>query len=147
MHQTWGPVMVVRIFTSVSWEGSSGIKISCFGIKTYDHKEAFCKIALFNWLSWISQIVSRLINRDTMLVSFGIRFIRQDQKQRRNGEACRAKPTCFWSSLINLISIDTYVVFYLSCIISRFNGEKTVKQMKSRLSFVPTCSHPECIST
>ena len=29
----------------------------------------------------------------------------------RNGEACRASPTCFWSSLINLISKDIDVVF------------------------------------
>ena len=43
-------------------------------------------------------------------VSFDVSIIRRDQKQRGNGEACRADPTCFWSSLINLISIDTYVV-------------------------------------
>ena len=67
-----------------------------------------------------------------MLVPFDIKFIWHDQK-RRNGEACRASPTYFWSSLINLISKDTYVVFYLSCIIRiTFNGEKTVKEMKSR---------------
>ena len=66
-----------------------------------------------------------------MLVSFDIKFIRRDQKQRRNGEACRASPTCFWSSLINLISKDTHVFFYLFCIISRFNGEKTAKQIKA----------------
>ena len=74
-----------------------------------------------------------------MLVSFDIKFKRQDQKQRRNGEACRASATGFWSSLImiNLISKDTYRIFYLSCIIySRFNGEKTAKQIKSRLNFV-----------
>ena len=85
---------------------------------------------------------SHLINKEienTMLVSSDIKFIRQDQKQRRNSEACRASPTCFWSSLINLTAKDTYVVFYLSCIISRFNGEKTAKPMKSRHSFVPTC--------
>ena len=35
---------------------------------------------------------------------------------RRNGEACRASSTCFWNSLINLISKDTYMVFYLFCI-------------------------------
>ena len=44
-------------------------------------------------------------------MTFDIKFIRRDQKQRRNGEACRASPTCFWLSLINLISRDTYVVF------------------------------------
>ena len=63
-----------------------------------------------------------------MLVSFDSKFIRRDQKQRRNGETCRASPTCFWLSLINLISNDTYMVYYLSCIISRFNGEKTAKK-------------------
>ena len=66
----------------------------------------------------------------TMIVSFDIRFIRRDQKQRRNGEACRAIPTFFWTSLINFISKGTYVFFYLPCIICGFNGERTVKQMK-----------------
>ena len=65
-----------------------------------------------------------------MLVSFDIKFIRRDQKQHRNSEACRASPTCFWSSLINLISNDT-TIFHLSCIISRFNGEMTAKQMQT----------------
>ena len=74
-----------------------------------------------------------------MFVSFDIKFIRRDQKQHRNGEACRASPTCFWSSLINLISKDTYVVFYLSYFISRFNVEMTAKRMKSRRNFVKTC--------
>ena len=32
---------------------------------------------------------------NTMLVSFDIKFIRRDQKQRWNGEACRASPTFF----------------------------------------------------
>ena len=73
-----------------------------------------------------------------MLVSSDTEFIRQDQKQRRNDEAYRVSLTCFWSSLINLISKDTYTVFYLSCIICGFNSEKTVKHMKSRCSFVRT---------
>ena len=60
-----------------------------------------------------------------MLMSFDIKFIRQDQKLRGNGAACRDHPTCFWSSLINLISKNASVVFYLSCIISRSNGEKS----------------------
>ena len=38
-----------------------------------------------------------------MLESFDIMFIRRDQKQRKNGETCRASPTRFWSSLINFI--------------------------------------------
>ena len=37
-----------------------------------------------------------------MLVSFDIKFIRQDQKH-----IGRASPTCFWLSLINPISKDT----------------------------------------
>ena len=37
-----------------------------------------------------------------MLVYFATKFIRLDQKQRRNGEAFRASPTCLWSSLIDL---------------------------------------------
>ena len=77
---------------------------------------------------------------NTMLVSFYIKIIRRDQIQGRNGEACRASPTCFSSSLINLISKDTNVVFYLSCNFSRLNGEKTAKKKKnSRRSSVRTC--------
>ena len=61
---------------------------------------------------------------NAMLVSFDIKFIRRDQKQRRNGQACRASPMCFWVSLINLVSEkDTYMVYYLSCIICRFHGK------------------------
>ena len=48
-----------------------------------------------------------------MLVSFDIKFIKRDQKQRRNGKACGASQTCFWLSLINLISEDTYMFFFL----------------------------------
>ena len=44
---------------------------------------------------------------ETRQTGFDIRFIRQDQTQRRNGNACRGSPTCFWSSLINLSSKDT----------------------------------------
>ena len=69
---------------------------------------------------------------NTMLVSLDIKFIRRDQKQHRNGEACRASLTCFWSSLINLISKDTDMVFYYSWIITRAYCNKTAKQMKSR---------------
>ena len=59
-----------------------------------------------------------------MSVSFDNKFIRREQKLRRNCDACRASPTCFCLSLINLISNYTYMVFYLSCIISRCNGGK-----------------------
>ena len=38
---------------------------------------------------------------NTMLMSFDIKFIRRDQKQHRNGEACCVSPTCFWLSLLN----------------------------------------------
>ena len=56
----------------------------------------------------------RAVVENTISVSFDITFISRDQTQSRNGEACRASPTCFWLSLINLISNDTYVGFYLS---------------------------------
>ena len=48
-----------------------------------------------------------------MLASFDIKFIGRDQKQCRNGKACHASPQFVWSSLINLISKDTEVVFCL----------------------------------
>ena len=59
-----------------------------------------------------------------MLVSFDIKFIRRDQKQCKNGEAYRDSPTCFWASLINLISKDTNMVFYLSCVIKDFRANR-----------------------
>ena len=37
-----------------------------------------------------------------ILVSFEIKFIRREQKQFRNDEACRASLTCFWLSLKTL---------------------------------------------
>ena len=61
---------------------------------------------------------------NTKLMYFEIKFIMRDQKQRRNGEACRTSSACFWSSLINLISKDIDLVFYLSCIISRLKSER-----------------------
>ena len=36
----------------------------------------------------------------------------------------------FLPGLINIILKDTYMVFYSSCIIGRFDGEKMAKQMK-----------------
>ena len=52
---------------------------------------------------------SHIYIENTILVSFDIKFdIRQGHKQDRNGQACRACLTCFWSSMINLISKDTY---------------------------------------
>ena len=80
----------------------------------------------------------RALTENTMLVSFGIKFIRRDKKQRRNGKVCLASQVCLWLSLRNLISKDANMVYYLSCIISRFNGKKTAKQMKSRHSFIRT---------
>ena len=47
-----------------------------------------------------------------MLVSFGIKLIERDQKQRRDDNASPGSPTCFPSSLLSLISKDTYVTFY-----------------------------------
>ena len=71
-----------------------------------------------------------------MLMSFDFKFIRQDQKQRRNGEACQAS---FWSGMIDLILKDTEIVFFLSFIISRFLGMKNIKETKSKCFFVQTC--------
>ena len=65
-----------------------------------------------------------------MLVACDIKLIRRDQKQRGNCEACLASPTCFWSSLINLISKDTALVFCLSCNIRRFKGVRRLKKIK-----------------
>ena len=70
-----------------------------------------------------------------MLVSFEIKFIRRDQKQRRNGEACRAIQTCFWPSLINLISKDMWYSIYhalLADLIAKDN-ETNRKQFYSDL--------------
>ena len=55
-----------------------------------------------------------------MLMSFDIKFIRRDKKQRRDGEACRASPTCFWSSLINLTSKDTNMVYIYHALLEEF---------------------------
>ena len=62
-----------------------------------------------------------------MLVSFDIKFIGRDQKQRRNGEACIL---CGF-----LFIIPHYQQIY--------EGEKTEKQSKG--SFVPTCWSLECV--
>ena len=56
-----------------------------------------------------------------MLVSFVIKFIRQGQKQLRNGEGCRAIHVCFWLSLIKLVS-KTHILFFLSKMIRGFKG-------------------------
>ena len=57
-----------------------------------------------------------------MLVYFDIKFIRRDQKQRRNGEAC-------------ILRVFLLIIHYQQI----YDGEKTEKQMKSKGSFVPTC--------
>ena len=67
-----------------------------------------------------------------MLLSFDIKFIRRDQNQRKNDEACRTISMCIWSSLINLISKDTVMVFYLSCIFSRVYGERGGNKLKAQ---------------
>ena len=70
-----------------------------------------------------------------MLVSFDIKFIWRDQKHCKNGKAFGASWTRFWSSLINLISKNTYMFFYLPCITEILKGVKSVKQVKSECSF------------
>ena len=57
------------------------------------------------------------------------------RSEHRNGEACRASLTCFWLSLINLISKDTIMIFYL-CIFEKLQDVKRVSHMKSKHSFV-----------
>ena len=66
---------------------------------------------------------------NTVLVSFDIKFIWQDQRQSMNDEACQSDVFLAEPDKLD-IKRPTYVVFYLSCIISRFDGEKTAKQMK-----------------
>ena len=61
-----------------------------------------------------------------MLVSSDIKFISRDPKQRRNGEICRASPTHFSYSLINLISKANNMVFTFhasSAVIQRLGHE------------------------
>ena len=41
----------------------------------------------------LSQLGNIVMTTKTTLVSSDIKFIRRDQKQRRNGKACRANPT------------------------------------------------------
>ena len=70
---------------------------------------------------------------NTISVSFNIKFIRRDQKQRRNGEACRASPTCIWSSLINLISktLTWFSIYHaLSADLMAKESEKNENQMQ-----------------
>ena len=74
----------------------------------------------------------------SMFASINVYVFRLDQKQRRNGEACRASPTCFWSSLINLI-VKRDLGGFLSIIIRGPRGVKTAKQLKRNRSFVRTC--------
>ena len=81
-----------------------------------------------------------------MFVSFDSKLIRRDQKQRRNGEACRASPTRFWSSLVYLISKDTYVVFFLSCIICRFISKDSETNEK-QTQFYSNLLRRECVMT
>ena len=69
---------------------------------------------------------------NTIFKSFDIKFIRLNLKQPRNGEGYQVSLTCFWLSLKILIS---KVVFYLSCIICRFNGEKKVKPNEEQTQF------------
>ena len=70
---------------------------------------------------------------DTVLASLeDIEFIRQKQKQRRNGDAFPASPTCFWSSDNFIILIDTYLVFCKSSSLEDFFSFKAyIERQKS----------------
>ena len=68
---------------------------------------------LFSWdydIVFCIDLLNIKIQNILLLVSFDIKFIRKSEWY-RNGM------TCFWLSLIYFISKDTYMVFYLSCII------------------------------
>ena len=66
----------------------------------------YLMVQLIGYLTHIFYIIFYKGLETTLLVSFDNEFIGRDQKQRRNGEACRASPTCFYSSMINLILKD-----------------------------------------
>ena len=70
-----------------------------------------------------------------MLASFDIKFIGRDQKQCRKGEACHAFSQFVWSSLINLISKDTEVVFYLHHYKTSWHKEH--QRSENKRSFCP----------
>ena len=57
------------------------------------------------------------INTENHSESFNIKFIRRDQKQRRNAEACRASSVCFWSRLIKILT--WFSVYHASIEVSR----------------------------
>ena len=87
-------------------------------------------VALFS-----SQCTDRRDIENTLLVSFDIKFIRWDQKQRRYGEDCRASQTYFLLCLINLISKDT-----CSCLLlSRVSDSAGNSVEKTRLSEPVRC--------
>ena len=76
-----------------------------------------------------------------MLVSFDIKFVRRDQKEHRHGEACRISPTCFWSSLIDMVSEDTYVVLiyhalYADCMAKRYWNKRKAHSVLFELAYV-----------
>ena len=66
-----------------------------------------------------------------MLVSFDNKFIRQDQKQYRNGEACRASDTFLVEpNKLHIKKTFTGTLWFcLSCSIVRY-GIKSGKEMK-----------------
>ena len=99
----------------------------CFvGFGTIRKEDILCDLIHINdpttHQSTVDRVVERFqqVYREYHVSVFDIKFIRRDQKQRRNNEACRASPTSFRPSLINVISTDTNMFFfYLSGIITR----------------------------
>ena len=81
---------------------------------------------------WLFNIILEQKKKEienTMLVSFDMKFIRQVQKQHRNGEAWRASLICIWLSLINLITKDTGLSIYHALFNSRFNYTPGIRSM------------------
>ena len=63
------------------------------------------------------------INTENHFESFNIKFIRRDQKQCRNDEACRASSACFWSRLIKILT--WFSVYHASFEVSRHKEPQT----------------------
>ena len=86
----------------------------------------------------------RVVIENTMLVFFDMKF----SGETRNSVGRRGLPR---QSDVFLVEPDKLDIkrhlrgFYLSCIINRFNGEKTAKQMKSWPSFVRICCGRTCV--
>ena len=74
-----------------------------------------------------------------MLVSFDIKLIRQNQKQCRNSEACRASPTLFLVEPDKLDVSRNCHGFLFIVHDQKIQRHKEGKKMKTKLSFIGSC--------